>query len=62
MAKRIQDYNGIELRIRARGKDKALAAEAKTELRRRVGNLRGAVVPEWEKAIRGRDPREWAVV
>lgn len=59
--KRMVDYNAIELRIRANGKDKAIAAEAKAELRRRVDNLRGAVIPEWEKALRGRDPSKWAV-
>lgn len=62
LRKRLRDYNAIDLRIRARGKDKDAAAEAKAELRRRIGCLRGAVIPEWEKAARGPDPSRWAVV
>jgi hypothetical protein len=62
MAKRMQDKIGIDLRIAARGKDKERAAEAEAELRRRVGNLRGGVIPEWEKRDRGPDPSNWAVV
>lgn len=62
MAKKMSDKIGIDLRIAARGKDKERAVEAEAELRRRVGNLRGAVIPEWEKRDRGRDPRKWAVV
>lgn len=27
-----------------------------------VGNLRGALIPEWEKAERGPEPSRWAVV
>lgn len=62
MPKKMKDKIGIDLRITARGKDKEAAAKAKAELRRRVGNLRGAVIPEWEKAERGPDPSKWAVV
>lgn len=62
MAKKMKDRIAIDLRITARGKDEQRAAEAKAELRRRIGNLRGAVIPEWEKAERGPDPSKWAVV
>lgn len=31
-------------------------------VKRRIGNLRGGVIPEWEKALRGPDPDKWAVV
>lgn len=62
MAKAMKDRIGIDLRIAARGKDAKVAAEAKAELRRRINNLDGALIPEWEKALRGRDPSKWAVV
>jgi hypothetical protein len=60
--KRMVDYNGIDLRIRARGKDKAAAAAAKVELRRRIGNLRGGVIPAWELEARGPEPTRWDVL
>ena len=62
MPKRMKDKTGIDLRIIARGKDKDAAAAAKAELQRRVGCLRGALIPEWEKALRGPDPSRWTVV
>lgn len=62
MAKRLKDQNAIDLRIKARGKDKALADEALAELRRRVTNLRGGIIPEWELEARGRDPKKWVLV
>lgn len=62
MAKRIKDKIGIDLRITAGGRDKDAARQAKAELRRRVGNLSGAVIPEWEKKLRGPDPSKWSVV
>ena len=61
-AKRLEDMGGIDLRIRARGKDKEVARAAEAELKRRLGNLRGAVVPEWEKAQRGPNYLLWAVL
>lgn len=60
--KRLRDRNAIDLRITARGRDKDAAALAVAELKRRVGNLRGAVIPEWELAARGRDPRRWELI
>lgn len=62
MAKPMKDLNGIDLRLAARGRDKQRAAVARAELRRRIGNLRGGVIPEWEKRERGSDPSKWAVV
>jgi len=61
-SKRIVDLNGVELRQRARDGRRTGAAEARAELERRRGNLRGAVIPEWEKAERGPDVSEWDVV
>jgi hypothetical protein len=62
MAKKMKDKIAIDLRVTARGRDKEAAAKAKAELRRRIGNLRGGVIPDWEKAERGPDPSRWAVV
>jgi hypothetical protein len=56
------DYNGIELRIRAKSSDPETKRTARAELRRRIGNLRGGVIPAWEKQLRGDDPSKWAVV
>ncbi|HEX6456258.1 MAG TPA: hypothetical protein VF009_07030 [Solirubrobacterales bacterium] len=33
--------------------------EARSELRRRRSNLRGAVIPEWERAERGEKVDDW---
>lgn len=62
MPKRMKDKIGIDLRITARGRDKEAAAKAKAELKRRVGNLRGGVIPAWEKELRGPDPSRWDVL
>lgn len=62
ISKRIKAKGGIDLRIIARGRDKSAAAEAEAELKRRLGNLRGAVVPEWELAARGPHVLKWAVL
>jgi hypothetical protein len=59
--KRMKDKIGLDLRIIANGKDQQQAALAKAEFRRRVRNLAGAVIPEWEKAIRGPDPSRWKI-
>ena len=44
-ARKCRELNGHELRSRAADGD----TFAKAELKRRKGNLRGALVPEWEK-------------
>lgn len=60
--KRLREKNPIELRIAARGKDQTVAADALAELRRRVDNLRGAVIPDWELRQRGPDPAKWELL
>lgn len=58
----IKDVGGIDLRIRARGKDREAAEAARRELKRRLKNFEKACVPEWEKELRGPDPLCWEVV
>lgn len=60
--KRPIDRTGIELRQRAREGTLAQKREARAELRRRLGNLRGAVIPDWEREARGADPAKWDLV
>lgn len=60
--KKLKDTGGIELRIRARGKDRTAAVAAHRELKRRLKNFEKACVPEWEKELRGPDPLDWEVV
>lgn len=57
--KRIKERTCGELRERARSKTPRTRDEARAELTRRRDNLRGAVVPEWEKRARGGNPRDW---
>ena len=61
--KNLRERSGIELRSMARKETKGttaeLAAAALDELRRRIGNLRWAVIPEWERELRGQRIDEW---
>jgi hypothetical protein len=57
--KPMRNRNALELRILAHGRDEQKAAEARAELDRRRGNLLLAVVPDWEKALRGPDYSRW---
>jgi len=50
---------GGELRRRVNEDGGERGEEAMVELRRRLSNLTGAVIPEWERKARGRDPRRW---
>lgn len=59
--KRLTERNGGELRELAKGRSQEIAASALAELERRRDNLRWAVVPEWEKELRGEDIREWVL-
>lgn len=54
-----KECTGGELRRRCREEDGEQGEAAMAELKRRVENLRGAVIPEWERAARGKDPRRW---
>lgn len=60
----MKERNGLELKQRARDRrlDESTRQAAITELERRRGNLRGACIPEWERAARGPKVDEWAVV
>lgn len=53
------ERSGAELRERAASRRSEIRDPARAELRRRCGNLHGAVIPEWEKAARGVDPDAW---
>ncbi len=60
--KKLRERTAPELRRRAREGTAAQKREALAELRRRVGNLRNAVIPAWERALRGPDPSKWELV
>jgi hypothetical protein len=60
-AKSVRNQNGIELRIAARSSTGEKGEAAYAELERRIGNLRGAVVPAWEFELRGPVPALWKV-
>lgn len=60
--KRMLDYNGNELRERAKSRRRETRDDALTELERRRDNLRGAVVPAWELEARGSKVDEWELV
>lgn len=62
MPKHVRDLNGIDLRIKARGRESGPQQDALAELRRRRRNLRGAVIPAWERAARGNDYLRWELV
>lgn len=59
VSKTLTELNGFDLRRQAREGAPEPKRRARAELRRRVGNLRDAVVPDWEKAERGPDPSKW---
>lgn len=59
MSKGAKDYSGGELRERANATDPKTHKPARRELNRRRDNLRGAVVPAWEREARGGDPADW---
>lgn len=54
-----QELRGDELRTRLREGSDADKAAALVEVERRRDNLRGAVVPTWERAIRGERLDDW---
>lgn len=58
----LRHKNAIDLRITVRGRDPETSRQALAELRRRVGNLRDAVIPAWELEARGPDPVRWELV
>lgn len=60
--KGLLERTGFELRRQAREGSPATKREARRELARRRDNLRGAVVPDWEKAERGPNPAKWDLV
>ena len=58
--KALKDQSCGELRMHARGtRSPDRKRELLGELRRRVRNLRGAIIPGWERAERGADPERW---
>jgi len=58
--KALRDQTCGELRMHARHtRSPDRKRELLGELRRRVRNLRGAVIPAWERAERGADPADW---
>jgi hypothetical protein len=61
MEKSVKEKNGIELRARARDHrcSDGTRGKAIAELERRRGNLRGAVIPQWEKDARGEKVDDW---
>lgn len=58
--KALADQTCGELRMHARStRSPERKRELLAELRRRVANLRGAVIPVWEREARGADPDKW---
>lgn len=60
--KGLLERTGFELRRQAREGSAETKREARAELGRRRDNLRGAVIPAWELALRGPDPAKWDLV
>lgn len=61
--KAAKDCLASELRRRVKDtRAPADGAEALVELERRRSNLRGAVIPAWERALRGENFEQWALV
>jgi hypothetical protein len=58
-SKPAKELSGHELRARAGGQLTERREECRAELGRRRDNLRDAVIPAWERAARGQDPRSW---
>lgn len=63
MSATIRSCPALTLKRRARGDEPGIPQEstdeARAELRRRLGNLKDAVVPDWEKAARGAVVARW---